>query len=162
MKYQIISQKSIPTVLKKARQYRALLEPDLAISICLDVFAIEPTNQDALVIYMLALTDVYSHQNIKPQPEKILKTIAQFESEFHQVYYQGIFLERKARAMLKSSMSHSFAYEGLMEALELYQQAQKIAPEQCADPILRHNSILRTIDKEKLTPRVDADEHTYS
>jgi hypothetical protein len=161
MNYQLISTESVQTVLEKARQYRTLLEPELAISICLDVFAVDANNQDALVIYILALTDLYSHQNATTQPEKIINTIAKLESEFHRVYYTGIFLERKARAMLKNHMSHSFAYEGLIEAIAKYKVAEKIAPSHCADPILRYNSCLRTLKKENLKPRVDADEHYF-
>ncbi len=55
MKYHLINKDSIPTVLEKARQYRSLLEPDLAISICIDVFAVDPENQEAIVIYILVL-----------------------------------------------------------------------------------------------------------
>jgi hypothetical protein len=158
MKYHLIHKDSISTVLDKARQYRSLREPDLAISICVDVFAVDEGNQEALVIYILALTDQYSNQNGILQPKKIVETIAKLKSEFHQIYYTGIFLERKARALLKNSMSHSFAYEGLMEAMAKYEMAEEIAPKHCADPILRYNSCLRTIEKEHLQPRAKFDE----
>lgn len=158
MKYHLIHKNSIDTVLKKARQYRSLREPDLAISICIDVFAVDADNQDALVIYILALTDQYSHQHTKVQPKKIIDTIARLEGEFHRIYYTGIFLERKARALLKNPMSQSFAYEGLMEAVNQYEIAEKMAPAHCADPILRYNSCLRTIEKEHLQPRAEFDE----
>ncbi|WP_225879662.1 hypothetical protein [Abyssogena phaseoliformis symbiont] len=61
MNYHLIHQDSISTVLDKACQYQALREPDLAISICIDVFAVDSDNQDALVVYILALTDQCSH-----------------------------------------------------------------------------------------------------
>ncbi|MBC8551249.1 MAG: hypothetical protein PSN35_00740 [Candidatus Thioglobus sp.] len=158
MNYHLIHKDSISTVLEKARQYRSLREPDLAISICIDVFAVDPENQEALVIYILALTDQYSHQHVKVQPKKIIETIARLTSEFHQIYYTGIFLERKARALLRNPMSQSFAYEGLMEAIVKYEAAEKMAPSHCSDPILRYNSCLRTIEKEHLKPREEFDE----
>ena len=158
MDYHLIHKDSIPTVLDKARQYRSLLEPDLAISICLDVFAVDADNQDALVIYILALTDQYSHQNTKVDPKKITETIARLESEFHRIYYTGIFLERRARALLKNPMSRSFAYEAFMEAIAKYEVAEKMAPSNCSDPILRYNSCVRTIEKEQLQPREEFDE----
>jgi hypothetical protein len=158
MQYRLIHKNSINTVLDKARQYRALNEPDLGISICIDVFAVDENNQDALVIYILALTDQYSHQHGKIQPQKIIETIAKLKSEFQQIYYTGIFLERKARALLKNPMSHSFAYAGLMEAIKQYEAAEVIAPAHCSDPILRYNSCLRTINKEQLQPRAEFDE----
>ncbi|SFV85319.1 hypothetical protein MNB_SUP05-SYMBIONT-4-20 [hydrothermal vent metagenome] len=61
MKYHLIHKNSIDTVLDKARQYRSLLEPDLAISICLDIFLVDPENQEALV----------GHPQ-KPKPKKSL------------------------------------------------------------------------------------------
>lgn len=158
MKYHLINKDSIPTVLEKARQYRSLLEPDLAISICIDVFAVDPENQEAIVIYILALTDQYSHQHSKVQPKKIIEVINRLTSEFHRIYYTGIFLERKARALLKNPMSHSFAYEGLMEAIEKYEMAEKMAPAHCSDPVLRYNSCLRTIEKGRLQPREEFNE----
>ncbi len=158
MKYHLIHKDSISTVLDKARQYRSLREPELAISICIDIFAVDVNNQDALVIYILALTDQYSHQHAKVQPKKIADTIARLESEFHRIYYTGIFLERKARALLKNPMSQSFAYESLMEAVAKYEMAEKMAPKHCSDPILRYNSCLRTIEKEHLQPRAEFDE----
>ena len=57
MKYHIIDKDSIESVLERAREYRSLLQPEMAISICLDIFAVDEDNQDALVIYILALTD---------------------------------------------------------------------------------------------------------
>jgi hypothetical protein len=158
MKYHLIHPDSIPTVLDKARQYRSLNEPDLALSICLDVFAVEANNQAALVIYILALTDQFAHPHLKVESAKITDNIAKLDSEFHQIYYTGIFLERKARALLSNPMSRSFAYEGLMEAVEQYELAEKIAPKHCSDPILRYNSCLRTIEKECLEPREEFNE----
>jgi len=104
------------------------------------------------------LTDQYSHQHAKVQPKKIVEFIAKLKSEFHRIYYTGIFLERKARALLKNPMSQSFAYEGLMEAIAKYEIAEKMAPKHCSDPILRYNSCLRTIEKENLQPRAEFDE----
>ena len=158
MKYHRIHKDSISTVLDKARQYRSLLEPDLAISICLDVFAIDADNQDALVVYILALTDQYSHSSSKPQAKKITESIDKLKSQFHRHYYSGIALERKARALLKTTMSQSFAYAGLTEAIGEYKIAEKMAPAHCSDPILRYNSCLRTIEKENLQPRAEFDE----
>jgi len=158
MDYHLIHKDSIPTVLEKARQYRSLLEPDLAISICIDVFAVDPDNQEALVIYILALTDQYSHQNTKPEPTKITQAINKLSSEFHQIYYTGIYLERKARALLKNPMSRSFAYKAFMDAIAKYEVAEKMAPDHCSDPILRYNSCVRTIEKENLQPRAEFDE----
>src|SRR5262245_62132513 len=47
---------AIPRALEKAERYRLLAEPEEAESICLDILAIEPDNQQALVMLLLALT----------------------------------------------------------------------------------------------------------
>ena len=96
MEYHLIHKDTIDTVLDKARQYRSLREPDLAISICIDVFAVDSDNQDALVIYILALTDQYSHQHAKVQPKKIVEFIAKLKSEFHRICDIGFLSNARA------------------------------------------------------------------
>ena len=54
-----LSRDAIPGALAKAERYRLLNEPGEAESICLDVLQIEPSNQDALVVLILALTDLF-------------------------------------------------------------------------------------------------------
>jgi hypothetical protein len=51
---------AIPKALEKAERYRLLNEPEEAESICLDVLAIEPDNQ-AAILTLLALTDQFRH-----------------------------------------------------------------------------------------------------
>ena len=89
---------------------------------------------------------------------KITDSIKKLNSEFLRHYYSGIFLERQARSLLKHSMSRSFAYDGFIEAIAEFEIAEKMAPDHCADPILRYNSCLRTIKKENLQPRQEFDE----
>ena len=106
MPYHKINKSSLPSVIAKAKQYRSLLEPDLAISICLDVFAVDQSNQEALVIYILSLTDLYSH-DVKVDQEKILSAINRLNSDFERNYYIGLMHERKARSYLNKHMSRS-------------------------------------------------------
>lgn len=161
MKCHLIHQDSINSVLDKARQYRSLLEPELAISICLDVFAVDENNQGALVIYILAMSDLHTHANAKAPAQEISRAIAKLTSEFERTYYAGIALERKARALMKNAMSRSFAYNLLMEAAALYNQAQPLAPKHCDDAILRYNACVRTIANEHLSPRQDMDDVSW-
>ena len=158
MEYHKIDKDSIEDVLERAKQYRSLLQPDMAISICMDIFAVDKNNQDALVIYILALTDQLSQSESKVHQKKITDSIKRLDSKFLQHYYSGIFFERQARSLLKHSMSRSFAYEAFIEAIAEFEIAEKMAPEHCADPILRYNSCIRTIQKENLQPRQEFDE----
>ena len=52
-----LSEEAIPAALEKALRYRLLNEPAEAESICHDVLRIDPENQEALVLLLLALTD---------------------------------------------------------------------------------------------------------
>ena len=49
-----LSKEAIPAALEKAERYRLLNEPAEAESICLDILAPDPENQQALIILLLA------------------------------------------------------------------------------------------------------------
>ncbi|MBD3633802.1 MAG: hypothetical protein HUJ23_02720 [Methylophaga sp.] len=146
---------SIELALDKARQYRSLHEPEIAESICLDILHIEPENQKALVLYILALSDQLHHAGKKTQVQAIEQAIQKLQSRYQQHYYTGLLHERRARFMLTQSMARVFAYDYFIEALQFYQKAEKIRPEHNDESILRWNSCIRTIEKENLKPRPD-------
>ena len=52
-----LSKDAVESALAKAERYRLLNEPDEAESICLDVLELEPDNQAAQVMLLLALSD---------------------------------------------------------------------------------------------------------
>src|SRR5712672_1599982 len=56
-----LSEDAIPAALEKALRYRLLNEPAEAESICHDVLQIDPENQQALVVLLLALTDRFGN-----------------------------------------------------------------------------------------------------
>ena len=149
---------SIDLALDKARQYRSLLEPEIAESICLDVLNIDPANQAALVLYILALTDQISISGSQSPFQAIETAISQLQSDYKQLYYTGIFHERRARFMLTQPMSRAFAYDYFVKALECYQLAEQMRPEHNDEAILRWNSCVRTIEREKLQPVSDHDQ----
>lgn len=149
---------SIALALDKARQYRSLLEPEIAESICLDILHIEPDNQQALVLYILALSDQLHHAGKKTQVKSIEDAIEKLESEYQRHYYTGLLHERRARFMLTQSMSRAFAYDYFIEALQCYQLAENMRPAQNDEATLRWNSCIRTIERENLKPRLDSHE----
>jgi hypothetical protein len=151
-----IHPESIELALDKARQYRSLLEPEIAESICLDILHIEPDNQQALVLYILALSDQLHHAGKKTQVQAMESAIDKLHSEYQRFYYTGLLHERRARFMLTQSMSRAFAYDYFIEALAYYQKAEQIRPAHNDESILRWNSCIRTIKKEKLKPRPDS------
>src|SRR5260221_12965765 len=93
-----VSPQAVPRTLAKAERYRLLNEPGEAESICLDVLEIEPANQEALVMLLLALTDQF-HED----PSRIAEataTAARLGDDYERAYYTGIGYERPARAQL--------------------------------------------------------------
>jgi hypothetical protein len=158
LKLHDIHSDAIESALIKARQYRSLLEPEIAESICLDILHIDKNNQEALVIYILALTDQIHHTDKRSDIKHIQKTIDSLQSKYQRYYYTGLLNERRARFLVTQPMSHSFAYDYFTEALQFYKKAEKLSLEHNDDAILRWNSCVRTIQKEKLTPRRDSED----
>jgi tetratricopeptide (TPR) repeat protein len=149
---------AVSSALEKAQQYRSLLEPEIAESICLDILKIDPDNQQALVTYILALTDQLSQSQSQSQIKAAQRAIDKLLSDYQRFYYAGLLNERRARVMTKQTMSHSFAYDYFYEALKAYKKAEAIRPENNDEAILRWNSCIRTIEKEKLKPRQDSED----
>ena len=63
-----LSPEGVPAALEKALRYRMLNEPEQAESICEDVLRLEPDNQEALVMLILALTDRFDDPRPAPPP----------------------------------------------------------------------------------------------
>ena len=153
-----ISASAIPAALVTARQYRSLLEPEQAESICLDILAVDPAHHQAQIILILALTDQFSHSGQMLDAKRVLKLVDALPEEYERQYYRGLVSERRGRAMLNESMSRSFTWEYFREAMQWYAQAQTLRPENNDDAILRWNACLRTVRRERLQPRADRDE----
>lgn len=154
LKLKPISKKSIPKALKKVERYRLLNDPIQAESICRDILDVDPENQEALIMFILALTDA-SNEGISSQEAKSI--IPRLVVEYDKAYYSGIILERKARAALSRGYPESKfdAYEWLEDAMEAFERADQLKQEMDNDdPILRYNSCVRTIEKYNLSPRV--------
>ena len=79
-----ISAESIPEALAKVERYRLLSEPSLAESICLDILHVDPENQQALVMLLLALTDQFGHGVAAGKPGELLQRL---RSDYEQHYY---------------------------------------------------------------------------
>ena len=130
-----LSTDAIPGALEKAERYRLLNEPAEAESICLDVLAAEPENQEALIILLLAVTDRFSKSYgvSDTQAREILRRIT---GEYEQAYYNGILAERRAKAQLARGTpgcAHQ-AYESLREAMHWFEKAEAIRLPGNGDP----------------------------
>lgn len=161
MKFELkpISVAGIAEALEKAERYRLLNEPAQAESICQDVLHIQPDNQQALVMLLLALTDQFGHgHGHGASPRKAREILAKLKSDYEKRYYAGIIWERTAHAQLrKGSPNAAFtAYDAFRHAMECYQQAAALHPPANDDAILRWNTCARILmHNPNLRPRPD-------
>ena len=144
----------IPAALEKAEQYRLLNQPWSAESICSDITAVDPDNQQALRTKLLAQTDQFAHDMGAVRRSR--EVLARLTDRYEQAYYAGLICERLARAQLQHSApgSRFAAYEELREAMEWYEKAEAIRPGGDDDAILRWNTCARLLNQSPhITPR---------
>ncbi len=115
----------VPRALEKAEHYRLLNEPDEAESICLDVLAVAPENQGALALLVLAVTDQFVDGTVAIRRAR--EYLARLTDEYQKLYLSGFVAEREARAFLKRELRGEFAYDSLRQAMNLFDQAEKVA-----------------------------------
>jgi hypothetical protein len=141
---------AVPAALEKANRYRLLNEPGAAESIYLDILAIQPDNQEALVNIVLAMSDRFS-KDYAVGEGRIQDFIAKIESEYERTYYTGIVYERRAKAALSKAGIN--AYELFEQAMQSFEKAEAIRPAGNDDAILRWNGCARIIKRNNLAPR---------
>lgn len=160
LKLKSISPDGIPHALEKAERYRLLNDPAQAESICRDVLAVDSDNQDALRSLILTLTDQLGSQGAGHIAREARELVMQLATEYERAYYSGIVDERETRAYLDRSIKgagvvRSAAYDGFRHAMDWYEKAEALRPPGNVDPMLRWNSCLRTIERDKLEPELE-------
>ena len=151
-----ISPESIPEALAKAERYRLLNEPHLAESICLDILAVVPDHQQALISLLLARTDQF-HSNAHAKPAQ--EVLSRIRGDYERAYYAGIIWERLGHARIRQGgAAGSAAYHALREAMTHYERAAPLAPPANEDAILRWNTCARMI-MENPDIRPSTEEH---
>jgi hypothetical protein len=149
-----LSREAVPAALEKATRYRLLNEPGEAQSICLDVLEVDPHNQQAIVILLLALTDRFG-KGYAIGSTQIEEVLARLADPYEQKYYRGLVCERRAKAQLQQGAPGAAfgAYEWLREAMRWYEEAEAIRPAGNDDALLRWNACARMIMGNHLAPR---------
>jgi hypothetical protein len=151
-----LSTDAVPRALAKAERYRLLNEPGEAQSICLDVLAADPGNQEAVRTMVLALTDQFAADPLFVH--EALATISQLDDEYERAYYTGIVHERRAKADLAQhkQRSGSRVYDWLMQAMHCFEAADTLRPANNEDARLRWNACARLIDsRPDIAPLVE-------
>ena len=154
-----ISKAGVPAAMGKATRYRLLNEPLLAESICRDILAIDPENQQALTTLLLAITDEFEKAGAGTfNDAKAL--LPKIEGEYERVYYEGIINERWGNAQLAKGIRTSINW--FRAAMHCYTKAETLSEDDSDDAILRWNTCVRIIDRyefadEPMTRDVDAE-----
>ena len=156
MQFQLkkLSSEAIPQALERAERYRLLNEPVQEESICLDILTVDPENQHALVVLLLALSEQFG-ENITEKLDRAWSLLPKLRDEYQQAYYQGILLERQARLYMRSEVpgANFSAHDLFNEAMRLYEKAERLRPPGNDEALLRWNTCARTITGAKLQPR---------
>ena len=149
-----LGKEAIPAAIEKAKQYRLLNEPSAAQSICLDILAVEPDNQEALVINILAMTDRLN-RDYSVDNSQINTYLDKISDEFQKAYYTGIVYERRAKAILKrgSLGSEATVFELFRNAMNCFEKAESLSTDQDDNAILRYNHCVRIIESNGLSPQ---------
>jgi hypothetical protein len=145
---------AIPAALEKAERYRLLNEPGEAESICLDILAVDPANQRAIIILLLALTDRFE-KGYGVGETQTKELLSRMRSEYDRAYYSGLVAERRAKMKLRQNTPgcRFQAYDLLREAMEWFEKAEPFSPPGHDDAILRWNTCARIIERNKLVAR---------
>ena len=158
-----ISKDGVPAALEKAQRYRLRNEPAEAESICLDVLAVDPENEQALILQLLAITDQFPHE-IATGPRRAREVLTRVRDEYRRHYYDGIVHERHAVAQLRHGAPRAgeSAYATLREAMECYERAEAMRPPGNDEAILRWNSCVRMLARHPALAPAAAEEYVPS
>jgi hypothetical protein len=146
-----ISAEAIPHAIEKAEQYRLLNQSWATESICLDILAIDPKNQDVQVLLLLALTDQFG-QEAREHARQAFAVLDRLSDLYQRHYYAGLINERLGRAQLANSAMHAeaMAHESLHKAMGHFEKAEQLRPAGNDDAILRWNACARTLERLRL------------
>jgi hypothetical protein len=141
---------AVTAALEKANRYRLLNEPGAAESIYLDILAIEPDNQEALINIVLAMSDRFG-KDYAIGDTRITEFLTRIRGDYERTYYTGIMYERRAKAVLaKGGVG---AFELFRQAMDCFETAESMRPAGNDDAILRWNGCARVIKRNNLEPR---------
>ena len=135
---------AVQAALARAERYRLLNEPSEAESICLDILAVDPDNQPARIMLLLALTDQFdsapgAHRGARD-------VLAGLTSEY----------DRKTHFARAGAAASAGVYEWLMEAMQHFERAESLRQHGNDEARLRWNACVRFIQRHPhLRPTID-------
>lgn len=143
-----LSTEGIERALAKVERYRLLNEPWEAESICRDVLAVDPDNQEALISLILSMTDQFGRED-GPSVEDVRNLLPELESAYEQAYYAGIICERKGTSLLERGVPGGgpVVHQWLRKAMGHYERAEELRPAGNDDALVRWNTCARLIER---------------
>lgn len=143
-----ITRDGVPAALQKAHRYRLLNDSLAAESICLDVLGVDPGNVDAIVTWILAITDQFPDGNAEDL-RRAGAAVARLTDAYRNAYYQGIIAERWAKAILHHGppRAEEMAFDWVEAALGWYEKAEAMRPAGNDEAILRWNTCVRMLER---------------
>jgi hypothetical protein len=138
---------AVDSALAKAERYRLLNEPAEAESICLDILATDPANQQARITLLLALTDRF--QEDRSVYQRAQQTLAALTGAYEREYYAGMIAERRAKAQAQAHLRSGTSigvYECIRDAMDHYERAEALRPSGNDDATLRWNACVRFLE----------------
>jgi hypothetical protein len=146
MKLKEISHDAVPRALELAERYRLLNEPEQAESISRDILAVEPGNQGATRVLLLAISDQFAtRRSLTPQHAQ--EVAAGLVDEYEKHYFTGVVLERYARAKMLEQQPASMVVDWVHRAMESFELAEAVRPAHDDAAILRWNTCTRLLDR---------------
>ena len=151
-----ITRDGIAAALQKAERYRLLNEPTSAESICRDVLEVEPENQQALIMLVLSLSDQFATgEEMTAGVRNARDVLGRVTDEYKRAYYNGIICERRAMAQMRLGApgAEEIAYDWFREAMDWFEQAERLRSPGNDEAILRWNTCARLLNtSEHLKP----------
>lgn len=149
MEIKPITADGVPAALLKAHRYRLLNDSSAAESICLDVLAVDPGNAEAVVMYVLAITDQFD-VSAGAGLAQAQEAVKRLEDPYKLAYYSGIICERWAKAVLRRGLPRAaqMAWDWIERALEWYGKAERTRPAGNDEAILRWNTCVRMLERD--------------
>jgi len=151
-KLKSISKAGIPEAASKAELYRFLNDPEESESICRDILALDPENQQALRLLGLAISDQFLGVGTDRFREA-KDAIEKLSDHYERLYHVGLLFERRAKAQIQAGQPPHTLLPLLEQAMARYAEAEAIRPAGNDDSILRWNRCVRLL--EILTSRLE-------
>ncbi len=141
-----ISSGTIDAAHARADRYRLLNEPHEAESISLDILAVAPDDQRALVMLLLSIADQFK-DDLMPNVKRTQVLLDRLTDEYDRCYYRGLVTERWAKVLLRDDPvgRNRMVYDKFKEAMCWYEKAEAVRPPDNEESLLRWNTCARII-----------------